>query len=164
MPIYRLSSPCRWKISQHLIIKYNDWVKHEQTSRTVISKTDLFTPREDKFCEYLHYTPKNISFWLRSRGERNTNFVRFVQILPIFAVKRPDYKRAPTEITLSMLVIIIIWRWSWPVLKSGWSLSELSNESLEWWWISWITMDITRHINISASMMIKFITVHNQRV
>ena len=91
MPIYRLSSPCRWKISQHLIITYNDWVKHEQTSRTVISKTDLFTPREDKFCEYLHYTPKNISIWLRSRGERNTDFVRFVQILPIFAVKRPDY-------------------------------------------------------------------------
>ena len=63
-----------------------------QTSRTVISKTDLFTPREDKFCEYLHYTPKNISIWLRSRGERNTDFVRFVQILPIFAVKRPDYQ------------------------------------------------------------------------
>ena len=48
-------------------------------------------PRDDKFCEYLHYTPKNISIWLRSRGERNTDFVRFVQILPIFAVKRPDY-------------------------------------------------------------------------
>ena len=48
-------------------------------------------PRDGKFCEYLHYTPKNISIWLRSRGERNTDFVRFVQILPIFAAKRPDY-------------------------------------------------------------------------
>ena len=50
----------------------------------------LFTPRDDKFFEYLHYTPKNISIWLRSRGERNTDFVRFVPILPIFAAKRPD--------------------------------------------------------------------------
>ena len=49
-------------------------------------------PPGDKFCEYLHYTPKNISIGLRSRGERNTDFVRFVQILPIFAAKRPDYK------------------------------------------------------------------------
>ena len=48
-------------------------------------------PRDDKFCEYLHYTSKNISIWLRSRGESNTDFVRFVQILTIFAAKRPDY-------------------------------------------------------------------------
>ena len=56
-----------------------------------------FPPRDDKFCEYLHYTPKNISIWLRSRGERNTDFVRFVQILPIFAAKRPYYMQTYEE-------------------------------------------------------------------
>ena len=56
----------------------------------LFQKRNFPPPRDDKFCEYLHYTPKNISIWLRSRGERNTDFVRFVQILPIFAAKRPD--------------------------------------------------------------------------
>ena len=36
--------------------------------------------------------PKTFQFALRSRGERNTDFVRFVMILPIFAAKRPDYE------------------------------------------------------------------------
>ena len=58
----------------------------------LFQKRTFSPPREDKFCKYLHYTPKNISIWRRSRGERNTDFVRFVQILPIFAVKRPDYR------------------------------------------------------------------------
>ena len=33
-------------------------------------KKKMFIPRDDKFFELLHYTPKKISIVLRSRGER----------------------------------------------------------------------------------------------
>ena len=35
--------------------------------------------------------PKTFQFILGVAGKRNTDFVRFVTILPIFAAKRPDY-------------------------------------------------------------------------
>ena len=44
----------------------------------IISKTELPPPRDDKFCEYLHYQKHFNDLGV-------TDFVRFVQILPIFA-------------------------------------------------------------------------------
>ena len=57
----------------------------------LFQKSNFSPPGSDKYFELLHYTPKNISIVLRSRGERNTDFASFVTILPIFAAKRPDY-------------------------------------------------------------------------
>ena len=69
------------------MIKYS-MNKH---SEPLSKKSNFPPPGSDKFFELLHYTPKNISIVLTSRGERNTDFVSFVTILPIFAAKRPDY-------------------------------------------------------------------------
>ena len=68
------------------IIEYN-MNKH---SEPLFQKSNFSPPGSDKIFEILHYNPKNISIVLRSRGERNTDFVSFVTILPIFATKRPD--------------------------------------------------------------------------
>ena len=59
-------------------------------SELLFKKSYFSPPGSYKFFELLHYTPKNISIVLRGRGERNTDFVSFVTILPIFAAKRPD--------------------------------------------------------------------------
>ena len=91
MPMYLLSSLCFEKYPNTLllnaIIKYNV-NKH---SEPLFQKIYFSPPGSDEFFEFFHYTPKNISIVLRSRGERNTNFVSFVTILPVFAAKRPDY-------------------------------------------------------------------------
>ena len=57
-------------------------------------RDDIFIispPEMINFSNILITPPKTFQFVLRSRGERNTDFVRFVTILPIFAAKRPDY-------------------------------------------------------------------------
>ena len=79
-------------------------------------KNGTSPPPDDKFCEYLHYTPKNISIWLRSRGERNTDFVRFVQILPILPLSDRTNTRAnspsiPHEIHVEFRLDKEIWVW-----------------------------------------------------
>ena len=70
------------------IIKYN-MNKH---SELLFQKSNFSPPpRVINFSNLFITPPKNISTVLRSRGERNTDFVSFVMILPIFAAKRPDY-------------------------------------------------------------------------
>ena len=59
-------------------------------SEPLFEKCNFSPPGSDQFFELLDYTPQNISIVLRSRGERNTDFVSFVTILPIFAAKQPD--------------------------------------------------------------------------
>ena len=48
-------------------------------------------PGRIKFSNIFITSPKTFQFVIRSRAERNTDFVRFVTILPMFAAKRPDY-------------------------------------------------------------------------
>ena len=43
------------------------------------------------FSNFFITPPKTFQFILQVVGKRNTDFVRFVTILPIFAAKRPDY-------------------------------------------------------------------------
>ena len=74
-------------LSLNAIIKYNVNKHSEQ----LFQKIYFSPPGSDKFFEFFHYTPKNISIVIRNRGERSTNFVSFVTILPVFAAKRPDY-------------------------------------------------------------------------
>ena len=86
MPIYLLSSPCLWTISQHLIIKYNDWVKHEQTSRTVISKTELPPPGMINFVNIFITPPKTFQFDLGVAGKEILTLsalYRSCQFLPL---------------------------------------------------------------------------------
>ena len=59
-------------------------------SEPLFQKSNFSAPGSGKFFELLHYSPKNISIVLRSRGVGNTDFASFVTILPIFATKRPD--------------------------------------------------------------------------
>ena len=61
------------------IIKYN-MNKHLEP---LFKKSNFSPPGRDKFFELLLYTPKNLSIFLKSCGERNTDFVSFVTILPI---------------------------------------------------------------------------------
>ena len=60
-------------------------------SEPLFQKSNFSLPGSDKFFELFITPPKNISIVFGSRGERNTDFVSFVTILPIFAAKRPDY-------------------------------------------------------------------------
>ena len=48
------------------IIKYN----MNKRSELLFQKSNFSPPRDDKFFELLHYTPKNISIVLGSHGER----------------------------------------------------------------------------------------------
>ena len=50
-------------------------------SEPLFQKSYFSPPGSDEFFELLHYSPQNISIVLRSRGERNTDFVSFVTIL-----------------------------------------------------------------------------------
>ena len=86
MPMYLLSSPCHRKISDTLL---NTMIKGNMNKHSgpLFQKRNFSHPRDDKFFELLHYSPKNISL---VAGKANTDFVRFVTILPIFAAKRPD--------------------------------------------------------------------------
>ena len=73
------------------MIKYN-MNKH---SGPLCQKSNFSPPRDDKFFELPktpHITPpKTFQFILGVAGKRDTDFVPFVTILPIFAAKRPDY-------------------------------------------------------------------------
>ena len=60
-------------------------------SEPLFKKSNFSPPGMINFSNILITRPKTFQFALRSRGERNTNFVRFVTILPIFAAERPDY-------------------------------------------------------------------------
>ena len=50
-------------------------------SEPLFQNSNFSPPGCDKFSELLHYTPKNSSIVLRSREERNTDFVS--QFLPL---------------------------------------------------------------------------------
>ena len=60
-------------------------------SEPLFQKSNFAPPGMINFSNIFITPPKTFQFVLRSRGERNTDFVRFVTILPIFAAKRPDY-------------------------------------------------------------------------
>ena len=62
-------------------------------SEPLFQKSNFSPPGMINFSNIFITPPKTFQFVLRSRGERNTDFVRFVTILPIFAAKRPDYLR-----------------------------------------------------------------------
>ena len=72
------------------MIEYN-MNKH---SELLFQKSNFSPPGMINFSNIFITPPKRFQFVLRSRGERNTDFVRFITILPIFAAKRPDYKVA----------------------------------------------------------------------
>ena len=55
----------------------------------LFQKRTFSPPGRINFANIFITPPKTFQFDFG--GERNTDFVRFVQILPIFAVKRPDY-------------------------------------------------------------------------
>ena len=75
------------------IIKYDVKYKVNKHSGPLFQKSNFSPPPpgDDKFFELLHYTPKTFHLYLGVAGKTNTDFVRFVTILPIFAAKRPDY-------------------------------------------------------------------------
>ena len=60
-------------------------------SEPLFQKSNFSPPGMINFSNILITPPKTFQFVLRSREERNTDFVRFVTILPIFAAKWPDY-------------------------------------------------------------------------
>ena len=68
-------------------------------SEPLFQKSNFLLPGSVKFFELLHYTAKNILIVLRSREERNTDFVSFVAIVPIFATTQPDYKQSSRQTT-----------------------------------------------------------------
>ena len=49
-------------------------------------------PRMINFSNFFITPPKPFQLSLGVAGKRNTDFVSFVTILPIFAAKRPDYR------------------------------------------------------------------------
>ena len=49
------------------------------------------------FSNFFITLPKTFQLSLGA-GKTNTDFVRFVTILPIFAAKRPDYKKASEQV------------------------------------------------------------------
>ena len=57
-------------------------------SEPLFQKSNFLPPGMINFSNIFITPPKTFQFVFRSRGERNTDFVR----LPIFAAKRPDYK------------------------------------------------------------------------
>ena len=54
------------------------------------------------FSNFFITPPKTFQLSLGVAGKTNTDFVRFVTILPIFAAKRPDYNR----VSLSFLMFV----------------------------------------------------------
>ena len=50
-------------------------------------------PPPPKFSNFFITPPKTFQLSLGVAGKRNTDFVRFVTILPIFAAKRPGYSK-----------------------------------------------------------------------
>ena len=60
-------------------------------SEPLFQKSNFSPPEMINFSYTFITPPKTFQFVLRGRGDRNTDFVRFVTILPIFAAKRPDY-------------------------------------------------------------------------
>ena len=62
-------------------------------SEPLFQKSNFSPPGMKNFSNIFITPPKTFQFVLRSRGERNTDFVRFVTILPIFAAKRRDYDK-----------------------------------------------------------------------
>ena len=60
-------------------------------SEPLLQKSNFSPPGMINFSNIFISLPKTFQFVLRSRRERNADFVRFVTILPIFAAKRPDY-------------------------------------------------------------------------
>ena len=68
------------------MIKYN-MNKH---SGPLLQKSNFSPPGMINFSNFF-ITPKTFQLSLGVAGKRNTDFVSFVTILPIFAAKRPDY-------------------------------------------------------------------------
>ena len=69
------------------MIKYN-MNKH---SGPLFQKSNFsHPPPDDKFSNFFITPPKTFQLSLGVAGKRNTDFVSFVTILPIFAAKRPD--------------------------------------------------------------------------
>ena len=63
-------------------------------SEPLFQKSNFSPPGMKNFSNIFITPPKTFQFVLRGRRrERNTDFVRFVTILPIFAAKRPDYNK-----------------------------------------------------------------------
>ena len=55
-------------------------------SEPLFQKSNFSPPGMINFSNIFITSPKTFQFVIRSRGERNTDFVRFVTILPIFAL------------------------------------------------------------------------------
>ena len=73
-------------------------------SEPLFQKSNFSPPGMITFSNIFITPPKTFQCVLRSRGERNTDFVRFVLILPIFATKRPDYSNLHPRASLNMLI------------------------------------------------------------
>ena len=70
----------------------------------LFQKSNFSPPGMINFSNIFITPPKTFEFFLRSRGERNIDFVRFVLILAIFAAKRPDYSNLHPRASLNMLI------------------------------------------------------------
>ena len=68
------------------MIKYN-MSKH---SGPLFEKSNFSLPGMINFSNFFITPPKTFQLSLGVAGKRNTDFVSFVTILPIFAAKRPD--------------------------------------------------------------------------
>ena len=69
------------------MIKY----KMNKHSGPLLQKSNFSSPGRINFSNFFIIPPKTFQLSLGVAGKRNTDFVSFVTILPIFAAKRPEY-------------------------------------------------------------------------
>ena len=69
------------------MIKYNMNKLRDRYFQKIIPPLGMIN-----FSNFFITPPKTFQLSLGVAGKRNTDFVSFVTILPIFAAKRPDYK------------------------------------------------------------------------
>ena len=79
-------------------------IKHNMNKHSgpLLQKSNFSPPGMINFSNFFISPPKTFQLILGVAGKRNTDFVLFVTILPIFAAKRPDYNTTPT-VKLNMI-------------------------------------------------------------